>query len=237
MAVSHEILDFLGRTDTCTISNAIEVLNVRMRNEGFLRGGVRCMFPELPPVAGFAVTGRMRAGAPPISGLCYYDRQDFWQYVASIPGPKIVVMEDMDSPSGMGALAGEIHAQIGRALGCVGWLTNGRVRDLNAVRKAGFQCFAEGPCVSHAYAHIVDFGGPVEIDGLEIHSGDLLHGDLNGVQTVPIAIAPKLPEVVRHIEEREAELIRLCQAPDFSLQKLEPVLCKSAVWPQEVEIS
>jgi hypothetical protein len=93
MAVSPDVFDFLRRTDTCTVSNSIETFNVRMRNEGFVhggfaRGGIRCMFPEMPPVAGHAVTGRLRAAAPPISGLCYYQRHDFWKYVASIPGPK-----------------------------------------------------------------------------------------------------------------------------------------------------
>jgi 4-hydroxy-4-methyl-2-oxoglutarate aldolase len=105
MAVSPELFDFLQRTDTCTVSNAIETFNVRMRNEGFIRGGfayggIRCMFPGLPPVAGHAVTGRLRAAVPPISGLCYYRRHDFWKYGASIPGPKIAlaIVEHIPKP-------------------------------------------------------------------------------------------------------------------------------------------
>jgi regulator of RNase E activity RraA len=236
MEVSSEVFDFLRGTDTCTVSNAIETFNVRMRNEGFVHGDVRCMFPEIAPVAGYAVTARLRATAPPISGLCYYQRHDFWQYVASIPGPKIIVMRDMDSVAGMGAMAGEIHARIGGALDCVGWLTNGRVRDLNQVRAAGFQFFASGATVSHSYAHVVDFGEPVEIGGLKISSGDLLHGDCNGIQTVPVSIAGRIAEVARRIQDGEAELIRFCQSPEFSLEKLENVLGKTAPWGQTLEV-
>jgi regulator of RNase E activity RraA len=236
MKVSGEIFDFLRRTDTCTVSNAIETFNVRMRNEGFVHGEIRCMFPEMASVAGYAVTARLRAAAPPISGLCYYQRHDFWQYVASISGPKIVVMRDMDSVPGIGAMAGEIHARIGGALGCVAWVTNGSVRDLNQVRAAGFQCFASGASVSHSYAHVVDFGEPIEIGGLKISSGDLLHGDCNGIQTVPLSIAGRIPEVAHHIQEREAELIRFCQSPEFSFEKLEDVLGKAAPWGQTLEV-
>jgi regulator of RNase E activity RraA len=236
MGLPPEFFDFLRRTDTGTVSNAIEAFNVRMRNEGFVRSEVRCMFPEMPPVAGYAVTGRLRAAAPPISGLCYYQRHDFWKFVASIPGPKIVVMRDMDTEPGAGAMVGEIHAQIGKALGCVAWLTNGTVRDLVQVREAAFQCFASGPTVSHSYAHVVDFGEPVEIGGLKVSTGDLLHGDSNGIHSIPLSIAEQIPETAYRIRQREAELIRFCKSPDFSVEKLEHVLGETAPWSQTVEV-
>ena len=93
----------------------------------------------------------------------------------------------------MGAFVGEIHAAIGIALHCVGCVTNGAVRDLPAVEAMGFQLYARHTSVSHAYAHIIEFGEPVEIDGLKISSGDLLHGDRHGVLTIPIAIAGQVP--------------------------------------------
>ena len=194
------------------------------------------MFPELPPVAGYAVTGRFRAAAPPISGLCYYQRHDFWKYVDSIPGPKIVVMRDMDATPGVGAMVGEIHAQIAKALGCVAWLTNGSIRDLLQVREANFQCFASGAAVSHSYAHVVEFGEPVEVHGLKISPGDLLHGDCNGIHSIPLSIAEQIPEVVNRIRQREAELIRFCESPDFTLEKLEHVLGETAAWRQTLEV-
>jgi 4-hydroxy-4-methyl-2-oxoglutarate aldolase len=226
--VPPEILTFLQRSDTCSVSNAIEALNVRMRNEGYVSGGAHCMFPKLPPIAGVAVTGMIRAAAPPISGICYYQRVDWWEYVASIRGPKIIVVQDLDYVPGVGALFGEIHANIGKALGCVGYLTNGAIRDLAAIQALGFQCFAGGMSVSHSYAHIVEFGTPVHIGGLKITSGDLLHGDMNGMHSIPPAVTDRLVATVEEIIDHEAELLTLCRSPDFSLQKLEAALRKSS---------
>ena len=221
-----DILAFLRRTDTCSVSNAIETLHVRMCNEGFVQGGTHCLFPALPPVAGYAVTGTIRSAAPPISGHCYYQRPDWWRYVAAAPGPKIMVIEDLDHVPGTGALFGEIHAEIGRALGCVGYLTNGIVRDLGPLEALGVPCFARGAGVSHSYAHIVEFGIPVNIGGLKIAPGDLLHGDLNGIHSIPFSIADRLPALVGEIAARESALIALCRAPDFSADKLEDALAK-----------
>ena len=219
-----EILDFLRRTDTCTVSNAIEKFNVRMRNEGFIHNVTRCLFPELPPVAGYAVTGRIRTTSPPIANLCYYHRTDWWHFVASLPPPKIIVIADVDRIPGTGAFVGEIHARIAKALGCVAYVTNGTVRDLLGLRAAKFQCFNAGSSVSHAYAHIIDFGEPVDLGGLKIATGDLLHGDSHGVQKIPLEIAADLPKEVDDIVEREAELMRFLESPNFSLHELDAVL-------------
>jgi 4-hydroxy-4-methyl-2-oxoglutarate aldolase len=222
--VSSSVLDFLRSIDTCTVSNAIETFNVRTRNEGFVQDSVVCRFPQMAPVAGYAVTGRIRTGAQPIANLCYYHRVDWWEYVESLPSPKIIVLHDADRTPGIGAFVGEIHARISKALGCVGYLTNGAVRDLPSVERTGFQCFSAGTSVSHAYAHIIDFGEPVEIGGLKIEPGDLLHGDIHGVHTIPMSIADDLPAAVKCVLDREAELIRLCESPDFTLEKLTTIL-------------
>jgi regulator of RNase E activity RraA len=166
----------------------------------------------------------MRASAPPISGRSYFHRADWWEYCASVPGPKIIVVEDLDRAPGIGALFGEIHARIGRALGCVGYLTNGTIRDVGALETLGFQCFASGACVSHSYAHIVEFGGPVNIGGLKISTGDLLHGDLNGIHSIPADVIDRLPAAVENFEAREARFIELCQDRDFSLEKLKQAI-------------
>ncbi|HLJ16119.1 MAG TPA: RraA family protein [Bryobacteraceae bacterium] len=206
--------------DTCTVSNAIECFNVRLRNEGFIHGNIRCMFPHLPPMLGYAVTARIRTSAPPMAGLMYYDRMDWWNYLTTIPAPRIMVLQDADRSPGVGACMGEIHAQIALALDCVGCITNGVVRDLPAVREAGFHLFAAGVVVSHSYAHIADFGEPVEIDGLKISPGDLLHGDLHGIHTVPVSIAPEIPRMASNILARERALIDFCRSSSFSLDKL-----------------
>jgi regulator of RNase E activity RraA len=234
--VNPKIIELLQRTDACTVSNAIETFNVRMRNEGYVQRDAHCIFPDLPPVAGYAVTGRIRTNAPPIAGLCYYHRHDWWEYVARFPSPKIIVMEDMDREPGIGAFFGEIHATIGKALGCVAYLTNGAVRDLEAVKATSIQCFAEHASLSHSYAHVTEFGEPIEIGGLKISPGDLLHGDAHGIQQVPFEVADGLAAAISDIETNEAELIKLCKSHGFTLEKLDEALTKARAWSPRLEI-
>lgn len=231
--LSAEDWEKIRSLDTCTVSNAIEQFNVRLRNEGFVHGSVHCQFPSFPPMLGYAVTARARASSAPISGRCYYDRMDWWEYVVTMPEPRVLVLQDIDHQPGIGAFVGEIHANIGLALRCVGCVTNGAVRDLPAVEKTGFHLFAGSVAVSHSYAHIADFGEPVEIGGLKIHPGDLVHGDRHGVHTIPQEIASEIPEVAARLIAEERVLIELCRAPDFSLEKLAARLRNDPPWKRD----
>jgi 4-hydroxy-4-methyl-2-oxoglutarate aldolase len=213
-------LEKLKGLDSCTVSNAIERLNVRLRNEGFLSGVARCRFPKLPPMVGYAATARVRTASPPMSHRCYYDRMDWWNYVASLPEPRIMVLQDVDHNAGLGAFVGEIHAAIGLALNCVGCVTNGAVRDLPGVEAMGFQMFANHTSVSHAYAHIEEFAEPIEIGGLKISSGDLLHGDRHGIVSIPLSIANRVSEMATEINTEELALTQFCRSPRFSLRGL-----------------
>ena len=213
-------LERLRALDTCTVSNAIERFNVRLRNEGFIHGAIQCLFPDFAPMLGYAVTARARSSSPPMTGCWYYDRLDWWEYVLSLPKPRVLVLQDVDHQPGIGAFVGEIHATIGSALDCVGCITNGAVRDLPAVEKTGFQLFAGSVAVSHSYAHIVDFGEPVEIGGLKIHPGDLMHGDRHGVHIIPHEIAHEIPQVAETLVADERSLIDLCRSPEFTLEQL-----------------
>ncbi len=132
----------LEQLDTCTVSNAIERFNVRTRNEGFVNGSVRCIFPRFPSKIGYAVTARIRTSSTPIAGRWYYDRMDWWSYLHTIPAPRFIVVEDVDHMPGLGAWFGEIHAYISKALGTSAYLTNGAVRDVPRVKTAGIQAFA-----------------------------------------------------------------------------------------------
>lgn len=226
--LSFEQLEAIRRLDACNLSNAIETFGVRLRNEGFADSTVRCMFPDLPPVVGYAATCRIRSAAPPIGGGTFLDRTDWWNYLATVPAPRIVVMEDIDERPGLGALIGEVHSHILRALGCTALVTNGAVRDLQAVAAAGFPLFAGNVAVSHAYAHILDFSGPVSVGGLPVHSGDLLHGDRHGVQQVPKRLVPRIPSEAERLWDEERRVIALCGAPEFSLSKLREAVEKHA---------
>lgn len=218
--VSTAVLESLRRFDTCSVSNAIERFNVRLRNEGFVSGTVRCRFPQLPPMLGYAVTARVHTSSAPMRARCYFDRMDWWMYVASLPEPRVIVLQDADHTPGTGALVGEIHATIAQSLNCSGCITNGAVRDLEAVEAIGFPLFSRRVSVSHAYAHIVEFGNPVEIGGTTFRPGDLVHGDRNGVHIIPPEIAEALPDMVHRIQEREKELTRFCRSGAFSLAEL-----------------
>ena len=215
-----KLLDALRRLDTCTVSNAIETFETRLRNEGFADGTVRCMFPRLTPMLGYAATATIRCSGPPPDGHAYLERTDWWNHILSMPAPRVVVIQDIDNKPGSGAFFGEVHANILLTLECVGAVTNGAVRDLPAVESMGFQFFAGNVAVSHSYVHIVNVGVPVEVGGLKVKPGDLIHGDCHGVLSIPGEIAQAIPEVAARLREKERKLIGLCRASDFSLEQL-----------------
>lgn len=218
--LTSEQLESVRRLDACTLANAIEAFHKRLRNEGFVDHTVRCMFPRLQPMIGYAATIKIRGSAPPTVDGPYPDRTDWWDYILTLPEPRVVVVQDVATRRGLGSLVGAVHMNILMALRCVGVVTNGSVRDIPASENAGFQLFAGSVSVSHAYVHIVEFGKPVEVGGLKIRSGDLLHGDLHGVQSVPLEVAARIPRVAARIAAKEQSLIALCRSPDFSLKKL-----------------
>lgn len=210
----------LRRLDTCTVSNAIETFEVRLRNEGFTDSTVRCMFPRSASMVGNAVTAKIRCSGPPVEGHAYLERTDWWNAILAVPPPRVIVIEDIDKIPGRGALLGEVHANILAALDCAGAVTNGAVRDLPAVEAMGFYFFAHNAAVSHSYVHIVSIGEPVVVGGLKVRTGDLLLGDCHGVLSVPRDLATEIPTAVERIRERERKIIGLCRAPNFSLEKL-----------------
>jgi 4-hydroxy-4-methyl-2-oxoglutarate aldolase len=218
--LNSEQLQALSRLDACTLANAIETFHERLRNEGFVDHTVHCLFPRLQPLLGYAATIKIRGSAPPTTDGAYPDRTDWWDYILSLPAPRVVVVQDVATRLGLGSLIGAVHMNILRALHCVGVVTNGSVRDIPAAESAGFHFFAGSISVSHAYVHIVDIGKPVEIGGLTIKSGDLLHGDLHGVQSIPLDIAAEIPAAAAKITAKEQALIALCRSPEFTLEKL-----------------
>jgi len=224
--VTPEQLENLRRLDSCTLANAIETFHARLSNEGFTDGTVRCLFPRLQPMVGYAATIKIRGSAPPTTAGRYPDRTDWWDYILSLPVPRVLVVQDVATRPGLGSLLGAVHINILHALGCVGAVTNGSVRDLPAAEGLDFQLFARNVSVSHAYVHIVEVGGAVEIAGLKIQSGDLLHGDLHGVQSIPLDIAGQISPVAERITAKERELIALCRSQEFSVEKLRAAVTK-----------
>ncbi|HEX9112151.1 MAG TPA: RraA family protein [Terriglobales bacterium] len=219
-------LEALRQFDTCMVANAIETFNVRLHNTGFTNASIRCIFKDAPPMVGYAATARLRSGEPPMVGNTFHDRADFWNSILQIPSPRILVLEDKDNPSGRGAFVGDMHAAILKALGCIGYVTNGAVRELAAVHAMGVQLFAGNVAVSHAYAHIFDIGAPISVGGMDVRTGDLLHGDSHGVLTIPTEIAGAIPAVAAEIQKEEQRVINFCRTSAFSVAKLAEVMKK-----------
>ena len=213
-------LEKLRQLDSPTVANAIETFGVRLRNYGFTDSTVRCIFEDFPHLVGYAATVRIRTADPPMEGDSYYFRLDWLDHLLSIPAPRVLVVEDLDPNPGLGSFVGYVHANILKALGFVGLVTNGAVRNVEAVRALKFQMFARNLSVSHAFAHVVDFGGLIQVGQMAVRPGDLLHGDRHGVQTVPTEIAQKIPSVAQRMTGEEREIIEFCQSGAFTLEKL-----------------
>ena len=213
------MIDALRKITSPSVANAIETFAVRPRHEGFMSSRVRALFPELGPLVGYAVTAIIRAEPQPQQE---HRASTFawWDYVQSIPAPRVVVVHDLDEPRGQGAQWGEVQANIHKALGCRGVVTDGSVRDLDEVRALGFQFVAEHVSVSHAWVHMVDFGLPVKVGGLWVKPGDLIHADQHGVVTIPPDLAEKIPDAVRKVEADERKIIDVCQKPGFTADAL-----------------
>jgi regulator of RNase E activity RraA len=212
-----EELAALQAITTPTICNAIETFDVRLRNEGFMDSTIECRFPELDAMVGYAVTITMRASVPPEREI---PAPEVWAAMELVPKPWVVVVEDLDHPRPVGSYWGEVNATVYKALGAVGTVTNGGVRDLPEVRATGFHFFSSCVLASHAYVHVVEVGGPVTIGGLTVRPGDLLHGDEHGVTSIPLEIAHDLPKAAADLEARERKLIDYAQSAEFNREKL-----------------
>ncbi|TMF47812.1 MAG: RraA family protein, partial [Chloroflexi bacterium] len=189
---------------------------IRPRDEGYMWMDVRCLFPELGPMVGYAATATIRAGGRPDHG----DQTMLYQHVREVAGPRVVVVQDLDEPPGRGSLWGEVNATIFGALGCAGCVTNGCVRDLKEARAMGFHFFARGPGVSHAYVRVESAGQPVTVGGLLVSPGDLIHADQHGVLLIPREIAGELPAAAERVIASEQSLLSWVRSPDFDADEL-----------------
>jgi regulator of RNase E activity RraA len=207
-------LDELRKLSSPTIANAIECFNIRPRNKGFMSPDIKCVFPDLGVMVGYAVTARMQADVAAAGNLSV-SVPKYWEYVLAAPLPRITVIQDLDERP-IGSLWGDVNGAIHRALRVQGVITNGGVRDLDGVHKTGFQFFAREILVSHAYNHLVDFGTPVQVGGLTVNPGDLLLADRHGVINIPHEIAAEVAAVSRTIEDLENEMIAYCDSGKFT---------------------
>ena len=215
-----EDIDALREYDSATVSNAIEDFKARDRTEGYTSMELRCMFPDLKPMVGYAVTCTMDTTTP---GASKPNRlHEFLDMVVASPQPAVVVIQDVGSDRVRSCFVGDMICGAYRSLGVDGVVTDGGVRDVSGIRRRapGLQLFASGVVVSHGAGAKVDLGVPVSICGLDVRPGDLLHGDENGVVSVPWEIAGSLAEQCRLVQEKEAELFAALESPNVTLEEL-----------------
>lgn len=215
---SAEVLETLRKIPTPSVANAIETFDCKPRNEGFMGPEIRCIYPQLGGMIGYACTATIMADQPAVEGHHVHVFR-WWEYIQTLPQPRVVVIQDLDKKP-VGSFWGEVNANIHQALGCAGIVTDGGVRDLDEMQRLGFHAFAAEILVSHAYVHLVDIGIPVKVGGLVVNPGDLILGDPHGVISIPGEIAADLPAGVKAVEQRERLIIGCCQSNDFSVEKL-----------------
>jgi len=213
--ISGEDLAFLKGVDSPTIANAIESFKVRDRTEGFIGGEVRALFPELPPMVGVALTVTMTNSPGLIA-----ERENWWRMyeaLSQLPAPSVLVVQDISGAPSRYAQAGEVMVTLAKRLGAVGMVTDGGLRDVDEVRRLGFGYFARYVVVSHANYEIVDIGEPITLDGQDIKTGDILHGDANGVVIVPREVLDGLPEAVQEVRTRERATMDFINSAEYTI--------------------
>jgi len=225
-ALSKEEFQDLKLLDSCAVANAIERFRMQLRNEGYAEGGLVCRYPYMLPVLGYAMTLRVRSSAPPSKGRTFFENTEWWNELLAIPAPRILVIQDMDRYPGAGALIGDMHVCILKTLDCVAVATNGAVRDVSRIEGFDFQMFSGSLTVSHAYSHIVHVGGPVQIGGLEISPGDLVHGDCHGLVRIPRELASRIPATASALRKKEEEIMSYCHSSGFSVDGLRDLLAE-----------
>ncbi len=202
MSISAETLRKLGQFDTPTICNVIELFDVRSRTAGYMDQSIKAAFPEMPPMVGFACTAAFRSSAPPAKGDAYGSMEQQVELFANLGGPAVVVFQDIDSPP-VAATFGEVMCSTYKGFGSTGLITSGGGRDLLQVQAIGYPVFTGSTICSHGYCHILHVGMPVHVGGLPVSTGDLLHGDANGVTNIPLEIAADIADITQEFVDAE----------------------------------
>ncbi len=204
-------LKLLAQYDTPTICNVIELFEVRPRTAGYMDSRIRACFPEMPPIVGYASTATLRCAFPRREGAVYNSLDEQVAAFEQIPGPPIVVFQDLDEPA-VAATFGEIMCSTYQGFGAAGLITSGPARDLDQVRRLGFAAFSNGVNCSHGYSHIVDVHVAIRVGGLEVRPGALLHADANGVTDIPHEIASEVAQASAEYVSAEAVIIDYVKA-------------------------
>jgi regulator of RNase E activity RraA len=204
-------LELLRKFDSPTVCNVIELFDHRPRTAGFMDGRIQACFPKLPPMVGYASTATFRSAAPPRAGTVYSSLLEQVGSFPELPGPAVIVFQDLDNPVSA-ATFGEVMCSSYKAFGAVGLITSGAGRDLDQVEALRLPCFTNGTICAHGHCHIVQGNVPVHVGGVMVHPGDLLHGDRNGVTTIPSEIASAVAHACADFVAAEAVVLDYLRA-------------------------
>ena len=195
--------DLLKRVDTPTVCNAIEVAQGKRGFDDFTRGTMQCSAPGQAMV-GYARTARIQAVNPPSEApeVIKARRMAYYKYMAEGPRPGVAVVQDMDVPNAIGAYWGEINTNVHKAFGLNGALTDGVMRDLGDLPD-GFTVVAGSIGPSHGFVHVVDFDQPVDIQGMKVAPGALVHADRHGAVVIPDDVMPRLEAAIAQLFKSE----------------------------------
>lgn len=220
--ISDELLARLREVDTPTVCNAIEVAQGQRGFDRFTKGTMQHSKPGDPPIVGFARTAKIAGLAPPLedTDVIRARRMDYFRSMAAGPGPSAAVVEDTDYPNCVAGWWGEVHAAVHKGLGMAGAVTNGVMRDLDVMDK-GFPVLAGSIGPSHAFVHVVEIGMPVNVFGLTVAQGELIHADRHGALVIPEDVIPRLKAAVDTVVANESLVIGPAREPGFDIEKLE----------------
>jgi regulator of RNase E activity RraA len=224
-AVTEKQFAFLRSIDTPTVCNLLEIVAPERRGAGYTVRHLHCPFPELPPMVGFAKTVTIRAkDKVPLGEAGYMQKRlAYLDYVAAEPKPGIVIIEDLDDPVGYGAFWGEVQTNVHQALGCLGTITNGSIRDIPMVAP-GFQMLAGSIAPSHAYVHVVEYDIAVNVHGMAVQSGELVHADRHGAVIVPVETIDPMQAAADGLAAREAKIIAAARAKGATVASIKAAM-------------
>jgi regulator of RNase E activity RraA len=227
--VKPEDLQKLAQWDTPTICNGLEMIDEKHRLSGYTTRPFSCVRPDAAPMVGFARTATIRAMTTPrqTADVMKAMRVEYYEYIADGPTPSITVIQDLDTEPGCGAWWGEVNSAIHKGLGSLGTITNGSIRDLSDFAP-GFQGLAGKVGPSHAHVHATGFGCTVEVHGMTVAHGDIIHADVHGAVVVPPEAVTRLPDVIDLISRREAVMLEAARAADFDIHKLKAAMAGAA---------
>jgi regulator of RNase E activity RraA len=217
--ITAELLSNLAALDTPTVCNALEEIDNKFRDRGFTTEPLVCPFPNLKPVVGVARTGMIRSVRPNKS-IGADKRVSYYEYVSKGELPRIAILQDLDGPNaGHGAFWGEVNSNVHKALGAIGVVTDGCIRDIPDWAE-GFQALAGSIKPSHAHVHMLDFGCQVTVSGMVVEHDDLIHADQHGAVVVPKEVAGEVVAAAGRVAAKEKIILDLCKSQEFSFEKL-----------------